>query len=94
MKELCVVYLARAHNGIEPFRTFLESYRQNPGGITHDLLILFKGFVGENQLQEYRLLLEPFEYKELHVPDEGFDITAYFAVPRSFDYKYSRRLQK
>ena len=88
MNEICVVHLVRAQNGIVPLKNFLESYKQNSGGIEHDLLILFKGFEREKELQEYRLVLEPFKYKELHVPDEGFDITAYFAVPRSFDYKY------
>ena len=88
MNDICVVHLVRAQNGIAPLKDFLESYKQNPGGIAHDLLILFKGFKNEGQLQEHRLALKPFKYKELHVPDEGFDITAYFAVPRSFDYKY------
>ena len=88
MNDICVVHLVRAQNGIAPLKDFLESYKQNPGGIEHDLLILFKGFESEKQLQEYRLVLKSFKYKELHVPDEGFDITAYFAVPRSFNYKY------
>lgn len=88
MNEICVVHLVRAHNGVTPLKNFLESYKLNPGGIAHDLMILFKGFETEAQLQQYRTLLEPFTYKELHVPDEGFDITAYFAVPRSFDYKF------
>jgi hypothetical protein len=88
MNDICVVHLVRAQNGIAPLKNFLESYKLNPGGIAHDLLILFKGFESEGELQEYRSVLEPFEYKELHVADEGFDITAYFAVPRSFDYKY------
>ena len=88
MNDICVAHLVRAQNGIAPLKNFLESYKLNPGGIAHDLLILFKGFKREEQLQEYRLVLELFKYKELHVPDEGFDITAYFAVPRSFDYKY------
>lgn len=88
MNDICVVHLVRAQNGISPLKNFLESYKLNPGGIAHDLVILFKGFESEGMLQEYRLVLKPFKYKELHVSDEGFDITAYFAVPHSFDYKY------
>lgn len=88
MNEICVVHLVRAYNGIQPLRNFLESYKLNPGGIAHDLVILFKGFESEEQLLEYRVVLKPFKYKELHVKDEGFDITAYFAVPRLLDYKY------
>lgn len=87
-KEIAVVHLVRAQNGIEPFKHFLCSYQKNPGGIEHDLLILFKGFKSEVKLQEYRLLLVSFKYKELRVPDEGFDITAYFIATRTFEYKY------
>ncbi len=87
-KELCVVHLVRAHNGTGPLKDFLESYKLNPGGITHDLIILFKGFNSDGPSQEYRLLLKSFNYRELHVSDDGFDITAYFAVHHAFDYKY------
>ena len=88
MSEICVVHLVRAHNGIVPLRNFLESYKLNPGGIEHDLVILFKGFENEGQLKDYRLELESFNYLELHVPDIGFDINVYFEVLRSFEYKY------
>ncbi len=42
--EICVVHLARAANGIEPFARFIESFRENPAEIDCDLLIIFKGF--------------------------------------------------
>lgn len=88
MKELCVVHLVRAHNGIEPFRCFLESYRANPGGIEHDLLIVFKGFGEPQDTEEYRELLVPFRYATLDVSDEGFDITAYFAAFKRYSKQY------
>ena len=43
-KEVCVVHLVRAHNGVGPFARFLKSYEINRGGMEHDLLIVFKGF--------------------------------------------------
>lgn len=88
MKELCVVHLVRAHNGIEPFRRFLESYRANPGGIEHDLLIVFKGFTRPQDTTEYRKLLAPFKHATLDVSDEGFDITAYFAAFKRYSGQY------
>ena len=90
MHELCVVHLVRIHNGIDPFRRFLESYRANPGGIDHDLLITFKGFSDPGDLQEFAKLLTPFRHLTLEVPDDGFDITAYLAsVLRYVDrYRY------
>ena len=57
MKEICVVHLIRAHNGIEPFVQFLDSYKKNKGGIDHDLLIVFKGFENSHDKMEYERLL-------------------------------------
>ena len=88
LNEICVVHLVRAQNGIGPLKDFLESYKPNPGGKEHDLIIIFKGFEREGPPQEYRLMLKPFKYKVLKVRDEGFDITAYFAVTRNFEYEY------
>jgi len=88
MRELCVVHLVRIHNGIEPFRRFLESYQENPGGIDHDLLIIFKGFSGPQDLQHYTRLLTPFKYLTLEVPDDGFDITAYLASVLRYADRY------
>jgi len=88
MREICVVHLVRFHNGIEPFRRFLESYRENPSGIEHDLLIIFKGFSGPEDLQEYTTLLGPFKYFALEVPDDGFDITAYLTSVRHYSDRY------
>lgn len=88
MKELCVVHLVRAKNGIEPFKRFLESYQAAPGGIGHDLLILFKGFGRSQDTSEYRELLSSFKYETFEVPDQGFDITAYFAAANRFSEQY------
>ncbi|MBI5627065.1 MAG: hypothetical protein HY935_07720 [Nitrosomonadales bacterium] len=90
MKELCVVHLVRELNGIEPFERFLKSYRQNPGGIDHDLLIIFKGFNSDSEKAEHLKLLAPFRHSTLDVADVGFDITAYFTAAREFasEYRY------
>ena len=88
MKELCVVHLVRAQNGIEPFRRFLESYLANPGGIEHDLLIVFKGFAQPQDTAEYLELLAPIRHTTFQVSDEGFDITAYFSVAKRYSEQY------
>jgi len=88
IKELCLVHLVRAHNGTEPFRRFLDSYRDNPGGIEHDLLIIFKGFERPEHAEEYRKLLAPFPHLSLEISDEGFDITAYFKAFEHYSGQY------
>lgn len=87
-KELCVVHLVRAQNGIEPFKRFLESYRENPGGVEHDLLIVFKGFNRPQDTREYRELLAPIKHATFDVSDEGYDITAYCSVVKRYSEQY------
>lgn len=89
MKEICVAHLVRAHNGIETFKKFLESYQINSGGIEHDLLIIFKGFDNIEDIVEYKKILTPFAYTSLNVVDYGYDITAYFTVIKCFSEHYN-----
>jgi hypothetical protein len=88
MADICVAHLVRASNGIEPLKGFLESYRTNRGGAEHDLLVIFKGFAGKREGPEYQALLAGCPHKSLFVPDVGFDVDAYFAAAKSFDYRY------
>jgi hypothetical protein len=88
MDDICVVHLARAKNGPEPFRDFVESYRAHPAGVEHALLIIFKGFGEQPDLSEYEPLLEGIPYQTLFLPDEGFDITPYFRAAETFEYNY------
>ena len=57
MPDICVVHLVRKKNGMEPFRSFLESYLENPAGVDHELLILYKGFFREADIVSYEELL-------------------------------------
>lgn len=88
MKEICVVHLVRAQNGIEPFARFLKSYQQNPGGMDHDLLIVFKGFDAQASKDDYLHLLAPVRHRAFEMPDIGFDITAYFAAAKEYAGQY------
>jgi hypothetical protein len=88
MPEICVVHLVRAKNGLEPFKSFLDSYKRNPAGIDHELLIVFKGFDSKSRMLEYQQLLEPFPHKYILVNDFGYDIRAYFLAVKAFDYKF------
>lgn len=88
MKNICVVHLVRAQNGIEPFVRFLESYCQHDGGVDHDLLIVFKGFDSSHLKEAYLKHLERINFRTFDVPDIGFDITAYFACAKRFNNEY------
>jgi hypothetical protein len=81
---ICVVHLVRAANGIEPLRTFLDSYARHPAGVAHELLLLCKGF-GKSMPEEYEPLLAGVACVRRFIPDRGFDVDAYFQLARDHE---------
>ena len=88
MSELGVVHLVRAKNGLQPFTNFLDACARNAGGASHELLIVFKGFTGDAELEPYRKLLRTIPHRGLAVSDRGVDLHAYAAAARHFDHAY------
>lgn len=88
MADLGVVHLVRRKNGQAPFVRFLESYRVNPGGIPHDLVLLYKGFANEQQLRPFAALASDLAHRTLRISDAGLDVWAYFQAARLLDCRY------
>jgi hypothetical protein len=89
--NICLVHLVRGANEIGALEQFVTAYRRNEAGIKHDLLVLFKGFSdGDVGLEPHRSILSDLKYKELHLPDGGYDIGSYHAAFHAFhqDYQY------
>jgi len=87
MGLMCAVHLIRKANGLAPLETFLKSYQSRSAGMEHDLVIVFKGFDGED-LSGYAEVLRPHRHRPLFVPDRDFDIGPYFRAVKVFDYQY------
>jgi hypothetical protein len=77
VSEIEVVHLVWKPAGLESFRRFLDSYREFPAEVDHDLLVLFKAFRGDD-LEEYRAHLAGMPHRELLVPNTFLDLGAYF----------------
>src|SRR5882672_10701148 len=88
MRQICVVYLARALNGPAPFEQFLRSYEKFPAGTDHDFIIVFKGFSGRNATQPYLERAKALSPKSVYVSDSGFDLRAYREAACGFEYQY------
>lgn len=88
MPETAVVYLARAHSGLEPLRHFLRAYERHPAGLEHDLAVVFKGFREEDELGDWRTALARFPHRELRMSDFGFDIRAYSLAARALPHQH------
>jgi hypothetical protein len=74
-----LVYLARgADDGFrDQFEQFVRAYQTYPAGIAHDLIVVFKGFSTEANLEEGRKTFAGVTFEEVHVGDLKFDIGAY-----------------
>jgi len=88
MAEIGVVHLVRRKNGIAPFERFLASYREHPAGVTHDLVVVFKGFPFGRGMEAYDRLLEGVPHRRMRVADYGFDFRPYFKAAKTFEYRY------
>ena len=88
MNEVCVAHLVREKNGLAPFERFLGTYRANPAGAEHDLLIIFKGFSQSHVPDGYETALAGMPHKRYFVEDVGLDIGPYLEVARHLQYRY------
>jgi len=82
-----VVHLVRHANGMEPFETFLSSYRRVDPGIEHDLVLLFKGFPDAQASAPYLERAQGAVAGSVSVPDTGFDLRAYFEAARTLRHE-------
>jgi hypothetical protein len=84
--ELCVVHLVRKANDEGAFRRFLDSYREHDAGVSHDLVLLFKGFTGDEDVEPYRRLAADVSSRSVSVADQGYDLGAYLAAAHELEY--------
>jgi hypothetical protein len=84
--SLALVHLVRKANGVEPLRAFAESYRAVPAGAEHDLVLLLKGFDDVRDAREHVARADAVADAELLVPDDGFDLGAYFMAADRLHY--------
>lgn len=87
LAEIAVAHLVRWNNSPEVLRRFVESYRRHRAGIDHELLIILKGFRDEVP-PEISGALRDCPHATFRVPDDGFDIGAYFRAARQCDHRH------
>jgi hypothetical protein len=85
--DLGVIHLVRCANGIEPFDSFIESYRRHPAGEPHELVLVLKGFDDEASTEPYRRCASELDGRCVRVPDDGFDLGSYIRAARALSYR-------
>lgn len=83
-----VVYLARMHEGNSSFSRFVESYKKFDAGTTHRLIVIFKGFSSDEQLDLAKSVFEGIKYEAYSVDDSGYDIGAYAKIVEASSYSH------
>ncbi len=86
--SIAVLYLARKAEGIDAFRSFIQSYITYPAGIEHDLVVIFKGYEGEEDLKSARAEFALLTYISIELPDEGFDLGSYLETAKNLTHEY------
>lgn len=88
--EIDIVYLSRGEDyGTDGYMNFLNSYREHPTKIEHNLVILAKGW--GNNPQGYKDLVEIAKnnnYRIIDLPDDGFGTAAFFRATKILQSKY------
>ena len=88
MASIGIVYLVWGPLGLKPLKAFLESYRDKPAGIEHDLLIVYNGFSHQKELADYEEVLKDYSCRILFIEGFGVDIGSYHTAANTFDYDY------
>lgn len=74
--------MVRRQNPPDAFKKFWKSYLEHPSGVDHDVIIVWKNFIG---LDHPNVSAEA-NVRHLVVSDHGCDIDVYFQVSKIFDY--------
>lgn len=81
MNRIAVVYLSYVPFGIQYLINFIDSYRNKVSGESHELIILFNGFLSQSELIPFFEILNKFEIScQAIETNSRFDIDAYFYV--------------
>src|SRR5262245_57404644 len=86
--SLGVVYLARQADGVASFQRFADSYRRHPAGIGHELIVIYKGFQQQSDLQKARAIFHDLPHRGVELEDVGFDMGSYVETSQRVSHEY------
>jgi hypothetical protein len=80
--DIALVYLARGvDGGLASASQFFESYRRHPAGVSHTLYVIAKGWP-DRVAYSAMIELASRSCNVADLPDDGFDLTAYYRLAR------------
>ncbi len=84
--QIGVVHLIRQSNGLACFHDFIKSYNENEAGVKHDLILVFKGFDGQNSADDYNVILDKIQFISIYLNDNMTDLEVYFLIAKTTSY--------
>lgn len=82
-----VVHLVWGPAGRDPFEAFLSTYERHDAGVEHDLVLLYNGFDGPDELSAYRRRASRLGAQEIVLPARSLDLPAYLAAARELSHE-------
>jgi hypothetical protein len=84
--DIAVVYIARGgEGGLQSAQRFVSSYRARRAGQAHTLNVITKGWSSEAEIAALHSLFETTQCEMLPLPDDGFDLGAYFRAAQQIE---------
>ena len=88
-QDIAVLFLARGiGGGLSAAEDFFATYRAHDSGVPHELIVLVKGWEGVEGLDRMRKSAAALGAGFLELPDDGFDLTAYFRAAMQVGHRY------
>jgi hypothetical protein len=81
-----VVYLARQRDGLDATRAFVRSYAAFEAGLTHELVVILKGFADPVQRAAAVDTFSGVACRLVDVEEGGYDLGPYFTVARTLEH--------
>ena len=87
--SITVVYLSYIPLGTEKLEYFINSYKKNAAGISHNLIILFNGIKNITELDPFNEILKKssLNYK-IKISSKKYDIDSYFFISKMITTEY------
>lgn len=87
-----VLYLAYLNENldykIKVVEKFLSSYKNQPAGIEHNLVIIAKNWDDAELYEQLLTLAKEYNAKVIDLPDDGFDLGAYIRISNILESEY------
>ena len=63
-----------------------SSYDYRVDGIKHDLILVFKGFDNQNNVDDYNVILDKIQFISIYLNDNMTDLEVYFLIAKTTSY--------